>query len=264
MSKNNSKRIRRYAGPSLVLDALMMNARALIVTQIAQLSITQEMRFDQVAIPFPLYHRLVVLRKGLRIVLSRLHCVTIGYLYSMHSIPDIIKRMHGAEYILKECVNNILGDPAISSSDLSACPISDRSTPHRPPFLMGCPRCANEPQTVEELQDLEDQLEDIVRVCDAVDDGDLTRQITFEAHGDVAIELKHVINTMMNFGGHYFCYPELERTWYELASSVNHLAGTITNWLVRSIASVAKAIALGDLSKEIEAEVSGKFLDQRF
>ncbi|KAK0443972.1 uncharacterized protein EV420DRAFT_1018156 [Desarmillaria tabescens] len=60
----------------------------------------------------------------------------------------------------------------------------------------------SERNAVEDLQDFTDQREDIIRVCDAVAKGDLTRQITFEARGEVFNKLKCVVNTVMkNIGG---------------------------------------------------------------
>ncbi|KAK0207133.1 hypothetical protein DFS33DRAFT_1257498 [Desarmillaria ectypa] len=53
-----------------------------------------------------------------------------------------------------------------------------------------------EPNTVEELQDFTDQVEDIVRICDAVAKGDLTRHITFEARGEL-LDFKHTVNGMV-------------------------------------------------------------------
>lgn len=52
----------------------------------------------------------------------------------------------------------------------------------------------------------------------------------------------------------------VEGTWRELTGVVNKLAANLTNQ-VRSIALVTKAVALGDLSKQIEVDARGEILD---
>ena len=53
---------------------------------------------------------------------------------------------------------------------------------------------------------------------------------------------------------------DVEGTWRELTSVVNNLAANLTSQ-VRSIARVTKAVALGDLSKQIEVDARGEILD---
>ena len=53
---------------------------------------------------------------------------------------------------------------------------------------------------------------------------------------------------------------DVEGTWRELTGVVNKLAANLTSQ-VRSIAKVTKAVALGDLSKQIEVDASGEILD---
>ena len=53
---------------------------------------------------------------------------------------------------------------------------------------------------------------------------------------------------------------DVEGTWRELTGVVNRLAANLTSQ-VRSIAKVTKAVALGDLSKQIEVDCSGEILD---
>ena len=52
----------------------------------------------------------------------------------------------------------------------------------------------------------------------------------------------------------------VQGTWRELTDVVNNLAGNLTSQ-VRSIAKVTKAVALGDLSKQIEVDAQGEILD---
>jgi HAMP domain-containing protein len=53
---------------------------------------------------------------------------------------------------------------------------------------------------------------------------------------------------------------DVEGTWRELTGVVNSLAANLTSQ-VRSIAKVTKAVALGDLSKQIEVDARGEILD---
>ena len=50
---------------------------------------------------------------------------------------------------------------------------------------------------------------------------------------------------------------DVEGTWRELTNVVNNLAGNLTSQ-VRSIAMVTKAVALGDLSKQIDVDARGE------
>jgi len=50
---------------------------------------------------------------------------------------------------------------------------------------------------------------------------------------------------------------DVEGTWRELTGVVNKLAANLTNQ-VRSIAKVTKAVALGDLSKQIDVDARGE------
>ena len=53
---------------------------------------------------------------------------------------------------------------------------------------------------------------------------------------------------------------DVEGTWRELTGVVNKLAANLTNQ-VRNIARVTKAVALGDLSKQIDVDARGEILD---
>jgi len=53
---------------------------------------------------------------------------------------------------------------------------------------------------------------------------------------------------------------DIEGTWHELTGTVNKLAVNSTSQ-VRSIATITKAIALGDLSKQIDVNARGEILD---
>ncbi|KAI0312759.1 hypothetical protein OF83DRAFT_1066664 [Amylostereum chailletii] len=133
---------------------------------------------------------------------------------------------------------------------------------------------------VEELRLLKSQVQDVAKVCAAVAAGDLSMKITVPVQGVVMVELKDVINTMVDklgtvtrevtrvsvevgtkgkLGGQARV-PEVEGTWRELIGVVNNLAANLTSQ-VRSIATVTTAVARGDLSKQIEVDAQGEILD---
>ncbi|KIJ42784.1 hypothetical protein M422DRAFT_170534 [Sphaerobolus stellatus SS14] len=133
---------------------------------------------------------------------------------------------------------------------------------------------------VEELKLLKAQVQDVARVCKAVALGDLSQKITVPVQGSVMVQLKDVINTMVDklaqfakevtrvsqevgsegkLGGQAVVL-DVDGTWRELTNVVNVLAANLTNQ-VRSIAAVTKAVARGDLSKQIEVEANGEILD---
>ncbi|KAI6127235.1 hypothetical protein F5141DRAFT_1186385 [Pisolithus sp. B1] len=133
---------------------------------------------------------------------------------------------------------------------------------------------------VEELRLLKAQVQDVARVCNAVARGDLSQKITVPVQGVVMVQLKDVINTMVDKLGQFAkevtrvsqevgtegklggqaLVLDVEGTWRELTGVVNKLAANLTNQ-VRSIATVTKAVALGDLSKQIDVDARGEILD---
>jgi len=133
---------------------------------------------------------------------------------------------------------------------------------------------------VEELKLLKAQVQDVARVCNAVARGDLSQKITVVVQGVVMVQLKDVINTMVDKLGQFAkevtrvsqevgtegklggqaLVLDVEGTWRELTGVVNKLAANLTSQ-VRSIAKVTKAVALGDLSKQIEVDARGEILD---
>ncbi|EED77891.1 hypothetical histidine kinase [Postia placenta Mad-698-R] len=133
---------------------------------------------------------------------------------------------------------------------------------------------------VEELKLLKAQVQDVARVCNAVARGDLSQKITVPVQGVVMVQLKEVINAMVDKLGQFAkevtrvsqevgtegklggqaLVLDVEGTWRELTGVVNKLAANLTNQ-VRSIAKVTKAVALGDLSKQIEVDARGEILE---
>ena len=69
----------------------------------------------------------------------------------------------------------------------------------------------------------------------------------------------HFIKSHRKLGGQALVL-DVEGTWRELTSVVNNLAANLTSQ-VRSIATVTKAVALGDLSKQIDVDARGEILD---
>ncbi|MDF1504686.1 HAMP domain-containing protein [Roseisolibacter sp. H3M3-2] len=125
---------------------------------------------------------------------------------------------------------------------------------------------------------LTNQVRNIAYVTTAVANGDLTQKITVEARGEMQ-ELKTTINQMVDrlrtfadevtrvakevgtegrLGGQAQVQG-VAGTWKELTDNVNQLAGNLTVQL-RDVSGVATAIARGDLSRKITADVRGEIL----
>src|SRR5207249_1323842 len=122
------------------------------------------------------------------------------------------------------------------------------------------------------------QVRNIAEVATAIASGDLSRKITADVKGEI-LQLKETINTMVDqlrsfasevtrvarevgtegkLGGQAVV-PGVAGTWKDLTDSVNSMAGNLTGQ-VRNIAEVATAIANGDLSRKITADVKGEIL----
>ncbi|MGH3781446.1 MAG: HAMP domain-containing protein, partial [Pseudonocardiaceae bacterium] len=120
------------------------------------------------------------------------------------------------------------------------------------------------------------QVRSIAQVATAVARGDLSRKITVDARGEI-LELKNTLNTMVDqlsafadevtrvarevgtegtLGGQARV-PNVAGTWKALTDNVNGMVENLTSQ-VRSIATVATAVAGGDLSKKITVEASGE------
>lgn len=139
-----------------------------------------------------------------------------------------------------------------------------------------------EQELAKSRQDIEDFLEalrTISEVTKSVAKGDLSQKINIQAKGVEILELKSVINAMVDrlrsfasqvtrvatevgtegiLGGQAEL-PDVEGTWLELTTSVNEMASNLTIQ-VRSIAEVTTAVAQGDLSKEVEVDAKGEVL----
>jgi HAMP domain-containing protein/signal transduction histidine kinase len=123
------------------------------------------------------------------------------------------------------------------------------------------------------------QVRNIAAVTKAVAAGDLSKKITVDVKGEI-LELKDTINTMVDqlrsfasevtrvarevgtegkLGGQADV-KGVAGTWKDLTDSVNLMAGNLTAQ-VRNIADVTKAVAAGDLSKKITADVKGEILE---
>ncbi|MCG2593117.1 HAMP domain-containing protein [Ramlibacter sp. XY19] len=123
------------------------------------------------------------------------------------------------------------------------------------------------------------QVRNIAEVTTAVANGDLSKKITVDVRGEI-LELKETINTMVDqlngfasevtrvarevgtegkLGGQAQV-PGVAGTWKDLTDSVNFMASNLTGQ-VRNIAEVTTAVARGDLSKKITADVRGEILE---
>ena len=123
------------------------------------------------------------------------------------------------------------------------------------------------------------QVRNIAEVTTAVANGDLSKKITVDVHGEI-LELKNTINTMVDqlssfasevtrvarevgtegrLGGQADVHG-VAGTWRDLTDSVNFMASNLTAQ-VRNIADVTKAVANGDLSRKITVDVKGEILE---
>jgi len=130
------------------------------------------------------------------------------------------------------------------------------------------------------IEDLVRPTSEMQRVVGAVADGDLSKKITGDVHGEV-LELKNTVNAMVDqlngfisevtrvvrdvgtegkLGQAAAVTIEVGGVWKELTDNVNLMAGNLTGQ-VRDIAEVTTAVANGDLSKKISADVKGEFLE---
>ncbi|HLA56205.1 MAG TPA: HAMP domain-containing protein [Flavobacterium sp.] len=122
------------------------------------------------------------------------------------------------------------------------------------------------------------QVRNIADVAIAVANGDMSRKITVDVKGEI-LQLKETLNTMVDqlrefasevtrvarevgtegkLGGQANV-PGVAGTWKDLTDSVNQMAGNLTAQ-VRNIAEVTIAVANGDMSKKITADVRGEIL----
>src|SRR5437899_4950026 len=123
------------------------------------------------------------------------------------------------------------------------------------------------------------QVRNIADVTTAVANGDLSKKITVDVKGEI-LELKNTINTMVDqlssfasevtrvarevgtegkLGGQAHV-EGVSGTWKDLTESVNFMAGNVTSQ-VRNSADVTRAVAAGDLSKQITVDVKGEILE---
>src|SRR5438045_1226699 len=123
------------------------------------------------------------------------------------------------------------------------------------------------------------QVRDSAEVTTAVAKGDLSKEITVEAKGEI-LELKNTINTMVDqlnafasevtrvarevgtegkLGGQAQV-KGVGGTWKDLTDNVNSMASNLTNQ-VRPTGQATNVVAKGDLSKEITVEVKGEILE---
>jgi HAMP domain-containing protein len=123
------------------------------------------------------------------------------------------------------------------------------------------------------------QVRNIAEVTVAVANGDLSKKITVDVRGEI-LQLKDAINTMVDqlrvfaaevtrvarevgtegkLGGQAVVLG-VAGTWKDLTDSVNQMASNLTAQ-VRNIADVAKAIAAGDLTKQVTVDTQGEILD---
>ncbi|MET7640276.1 HAMP domain-containing protein [Streptomyces sp. NPDC005438] len=126
---------------------------------------------------------------------------------------------------------------------------------------------------------LTSQVRNIAQVTTSVANGDLSKQITVDARGEI-LELKETVNTMVQqlrafadevtrvarevgtegrLGGRAQVHG-VSGVWKDLTDNVNFMADNLTSQ-VRNIAQVATSVAQGDLSKKIDVDARGEILE---
>jgi len=177
--------------------------------------------------------------------------------------------------------------PSSTSATTGTNTTGEKGAAESDPTLMGIPPGPAIPAISDSGQSVEEEniwlralVVDAARVCGAVSKGDLNQKITAPAKGSAMINLKEIINVMVDKLGQFSdevtrvsqevgtegklggqaVVMDVEGTWRQLTGVVNNLAANLTAQ-VRSIAKVTKAVALGDLSKQIEVEARGEILD---
>jgi osomolarity two-component system sensor histidine kinase NIK1 len=186
-----------------------------------------------------------------------------------------------ADHIMCPTCGKAISDTITMSKVSSSFAVSPSGSPLViPPGPLAAAAFESGMSAVEELRLLKAQVTDVSRVCNAVARGDLSQKITVPVQGVVMVQLKDIINTMVDKLGQFAkevtrvsqevgtegklggqaLVLDVEGTWRELTGVVNKLAANLTSQ-VRSIAKVTKAVALGDLSKQIEVDARGEILD---
>ena len=143
-------------------------------------------------------------------------------------------------------------------------------------------------QSIECINSLIDDLvhptSEVARVIGAVAQGDLSKSMALEVEGRplegeflrTAKTINKMVEQLGNFSaevtrvarevgtegklGGQAKVKGVAGTWKDLTDSVNSMAGNLTDQ-VRNIADVTTAVAKGDLSKKIDVDVKGEFLD---
>ncbi|MDQ1478363.1 MAG: hypothetical protein QOE62_3592, partial [Actinomycetota bacterium] len=129
------------------------------------------------------------------------------------------------------------------------------------------------------IDDLVRPTSEMQRVIGAVADGDLSKKVSADVQGEMLV-LKNTINDMVDqlngfisevtrvarevgtegkLGQAAAVTIEVGGVWKDLTDNVNLMADNLTGQ-VRDIAEVTTAVANGDLSKKITADVKGEFL----
>ena len=130
------------------------------------------------------------------------------------------------------------------------------------------------------IEDLVQPSNEMQRVIGAVADGDLSKKVSVDVQGEMLV-LKNTINDMVDqlngfisevtrvarevgtegkLGQAAAVTIEVGGVWKDLTDNVNLMADNLTGQ-VRDIAVVTTAVANGDLSKKITADVKGEFLE---
>ncbi|KAH0581014.1 hypothetical protein H2248_012158 [Termitomyces sp. 'cryptogamus'] len=106
-------------------------------------------------------------------------------------------------------------------------------------------------EQADEFHLLKSQVPDVARVCDAVARGDLSQKITVPVHGAIMVQIKDVVNTMVD---------KLSQFAKE-GTRISQKGHGANSW-TSSINSL-QAINLGDLSRQVNIDAREEILDSK-
>ncbi|KNZ79125.1 Hybrid signal transduction histidine kinase J [Termitomyces sp. J132] len=118
-------------------------------------------------------------------------------------------------------------------------------------------------EQADEFHLLKSQVPDVARVCDAVARGDLSQKITVPVHGAIMVQIKDVVNTMVDKLSQFAkegtrISQKVGMEQHSFSISQGHGANSWTS----SINSL-QAINLGDLSRQVNIDAREEILDSK-
>ncbi|KZT60560.1 hypothetical protein CALCODRAFT_108428 [Calocera cornea HHB12733] len=197
-----------------------------------------------------------------------------------HSLDGLLRRLRDAEEENKRLRAN--GASELSRNTAIPNQTFGTSEALTEPWLVVAPSAINEGgrDAAEDLKTLKAQMKEITRVCSSLASGDFTSSVSIEVQDPVMSDLKDSVNRMVDTAravtsevvkvcsdisekgklGISANIAGVKGSWLDLQIGVNQLADGATN-TVRSVITTIKAIRGGDLTKTIDIQAQGEFLE---